>query len=42
VDTFRLNWKTHRQDDGTTGANHGGPKPKPKKPGHGGHTHPRG
>jgi hypothetical protein len=42
VDTFRLNWKSHRQDDGTTGANHCGPKPKPKKPGHGSHTHPRG
>jgi len=39
VDSFRLNWKTHRQHDSSAADTHGGSKTKPKKPGHGNPEH---
>ncbi len=39
VDSFRLNWKTHRRDVNSAAGTHGGSKSKPKKPGHGNPEH---
>jgi hypothetical protein len=39
VDTFRLNWKTHRLGGGASGGGPATPKSRPKRPPHGNHGH---